>query len=77
MNLLSGDYKSLLEHYSTHMEVKAVSFQNEDEATYFKMRSDSVDNMKRIIPNKLDKRKSLDLVLDFVEQKTVWHPFKT
>lgn len=74
VNLLSGDYKSLAEHIGTHMEVKAVSFQNEDEETYFKIRSSSIDNMKRIIPNKGDKRKSLDLVLDFIEQKTVWHP---
>lgn len=74
VNLLSGDYESLLEHFSTHMEVKAVSFQNEDEKAYFKLRSDSIDNMKRVIPNRGEKRKSLDLVLDFVEQKTVWHP---
>jgi acyl-CoA reductase-like NAD-dependent aldehyde dehydrogenase len=74
VNLLSGDYKSLLEHISTHMEVRAVSFQNEDEESYFAMRSSSIDNMKRIIPNRGEKRKSLDLVLDFVEQKTVWHP---
>lgn len=74
VNLLSGDYKSLLEHFSTHMEVRAVSFQNEDEKSYFTLRSNSIDNMKRIIPFKKNKRKSLDLILDFVEQKTVWHP---
>lgn len=74
VNLLSGDYKSLVEFYGTHMEVRAVSFQNEDEETYFKMRSASIDNMKRIIPFKADKRQSLDLIVDFIEQKTVWHP---
>lgn len=74
VNLLSGDYKSLVSHISTHMEVKAISFQNEDEKAYFELRSKSVDNMKRIIPYYKDKRESLDLVLNFVEQKTVWHP---
>lgn len=74
VNLLSGDYKALLKHISTHMEVRGISFQNDDKASYYELRSASVDNMKRIIPNKMDKRKSLDLILDFVEQKTVWHP---
>lgn len=73
VNLLSGDINSLVPHISKHMEVNAISFQNEDEAMYFNLRSDSVDNMKRVIPFK-EKRKSLDLILDFVEMKTVWHP---
>lgn len=74
VNLLSGDYKSILSIISEHMEVKGISFQNEDKAEYYELRSKSVDNMKRIIPNKMGTRQSLDLVLDFVEQKTVWHP---
>lgn len=74
VNLLSGDIKALSSHVATHMEVKAISFQNENEDLYFDMRSSSIDNMKRIIPFKGDKRKSIDLILDFVEQKTVWHP---
>ncbi len=73
VNLLSGDLGQLLPHISTHMEVNAISFQNENEELYFKLRSDSVDNMKRIIPFK-NKKLSLDLILDFVEMKTVWHP---
>ena len=73
VNLLSGDIKSLAPHISKHMEVNGISFQNENEDLYFSMRSDSVDNMKRVIPYS-DKRKSLDLVMDFVELKTVWHP---
>ncbi|MBD66691.1 MAG: aldehyde dehydrogenase [Halobacteriovoraceae bacterium] len=74
VNLLSGSYQDLSEHIATHMEVKGISFQNEDEKTYFKIRSESVDNMKRIMGDKKEKRKSLDLALDFIEQKTVWHP---
>jgi acyl-CoA reductase-like NAD-dependent aldehyde dehydrogenase len=73
VNLLSGDLTELKDHIATHMEVNGISFQNENEATYFDMRSASIDNMKRIIPFK-QKTKSLDLILDFVEQKTVWHP---
>ena len=73
VNLLSGELAELKDHIATHMEVNGISFQNENEATYFDMRSASIDNMKRIIPFK-QKTKSLDLILDFVEQKTVWHP---
>ena len=73
VNLLSGDLKSLLPHISTHMEVNAISFQNENEELYFELRSKSIDNMKRVIPFK-EKRKTLDLILDFIETKTVWHP---
>jgi acyl-CoA reductase-like NAD-dependent aldehyde dehydrogenase len=74
VNLLSGSYEKLIDNIATHMEVRAISFQNENEENYFKTRSESIDNMKRIIPFKENKRKSLDLVLDFIEQKTVWHP---
>lgn len=73
VNLLSGDLGELKDHIATHMEVNGISFQNENEDMYFDIRSASIDNMKRIIPYK-KKSKSLDLILDFVEQKTVWHP---
>ena len=74
VNLLSGSYEKLIDTIATHMEVRAISFQNENEENYFKIRSSSIDNMKRIIPSREGKRKALDLVLDYVEQKTVWHP---
>lgn len=73
VNLLSADLNTLKSHIATHMEVNAISFQNEDETIYELIRKTSIDNMKRIIPLK-NKRKSLDLILDFVEHKTVWHP---
>ncbi len=73
VNLLSSDLNEIKDNVATHMEVNAISFQNENENMYFDMRSASIDNMKRIIPYK-KKAKSLDLILDFVEQKTVWHP---
>jgi acyl-CoA reductase-like NAD-dependent aldehyde dehydrogenase len=73
VNLLTGYLDELKDQFATHMEINGVSFQNENEDTYFEIRSASIDNMKRIIPFK-KKSKSLDLILDFVETKTVWHP---
>ena len=76
VNLLSGHLDELETHISTHMEINAISFQNENEDIYYNMRSSSTDNMKRMIPFKKNKRKSLSLILDFVESKTVWHPIE-
>lgn len=73
INLLSGNINDLKKHIATHMEVSAISFQNEDETLFSEMKKASIDNMKRIIPYK-NKFKSLDLILDFVEYKTIWHP---
>lgn len=74
VNLLSGNYQDILTVIATHMEIKAISFQNENKTAYHELRASSVDNMKRIIPYNADKRESLDLILNFIEQKTVWHP---
>ena len=73
VNLLSGNINSLKEHFASHMEVKAISFQNEDQTIYSEIRRLSTDNMKRVIPF-TEKEKSLELVLNFVEHKTIWHP---
>lgn len=73
VNLLTGELAELKEHLATHMEINGVSFQNENDDIYYALRSASIDNMKRIVPFK-KKVKSLDLILDFVEHKTVWHP---
>jgi acyl-CoA reductase-like NAD-dependent aldehyde dehydrogenase len=74
VNLLSGHLEELSNVISTHMEVNAVSFQNENKEIYHQIRSNSIDNMKRIVGLKEGCEKSLDLILDFVEYKTVWHP---
>tara|TARA_Y100000768_G_scaffold184963_1_gene138470 strand:- start:2136 stop:2972 length:837 start_codon:yes stop_codon:yes gene_type:complete len=74
VNLLSGDPKALGQVVSEHMEVQGLSFQNEDQALYYQMRSSSVDNMKRVVGYHPGRKMSLESVLEFVEQKTVWHP---
>lgn len=73
INLLSGDLEALESHIATHMEINAISFQNENTQIYSDIRKQSIDNMKRIV-GLSQERKSLDLILKFVEHKTVWHP---
>lgn len=73
VNLLSGSAKELAPIYATHREVRAISFQNEDKDLYHEVRSSSIDNMKRIIA-RTEQTTSLDLILNTIEIKTVWHP---
>lgn len=73
INLLTGELDEMKEHIGSHLEIRAISFQNDREEVYHEMKMAAVDNMKRMIPHKTA-QKSLDLILDFVEAKTVWHP---
>lgn len=73
INLLTGHLDEIKTFVGEHMEVRAISFQNEREDVYHEMRTAAIDNMKRVIPRRTAER-SLDLILDFVEAKTVWHP---
>lgn len=73
VNLLTGELDEIKGFIGNHLEVRAISFQNEREDVYHEMRTAAIDNMKRMIPRR-DKERSLDLILDFVEAKTVWHP---
>lgn len=73
VNLLTGDLDEIKSFIGTHLEVRAISFQNKREDIYHEMRIAAIDNMKRIVPRREGQR-SLDLILDFVEAKTVWHP---
>jgi acyl-CoA reductase-like NAD-dependent aldehyde dehydrogenase len=73
INLLTGDLDEIKGFIGNHMEVRAISFQNEREDVYFQMKEEAIDNMKRMVPRR-NKERSLDLILDFVAAKTVWHP---
>lgn len=73
INLLTGHLSELAEVMSTHHEIRSLSFQNENKEVFYKIKEDSIDNMKRIIPFKQSQR-SLEAIVDFIEIKTVWHP---
>jgi acyl-CoA reductase-like NAD-dependent aldehyde dehydrogenase len=62
VNLLTGDLDEIKGFIGNHMEVRAISFQNEREDVYHELRTAAIDNMKRMVPRK-DKARSLGLVL--------------
>jgi len=73
INLLTGFQEELLEPLGSHMEVEAISFQNESQEDLSRIKELGVPNMKRIIPPQKQVR-SLRAITNFVEQKTIWHP---
>lgn len=73
VNILTGDYKELLENISSHREVKALSFQNESKELKTLCQKNSIDNLKRFIgPRK--EHLSLEAIVDTLEFKTIWQP---
>lgn len=71
VNLLTEQKADLYKHMASHMEIHAVSAQ--DRKLFPEARKLGVENMKRVVPPRLDSR-HLERILDFVEYKTVWHP---
>lgn len=71
VNLLTESKTDLFKHMAMHMEIQAVSVQ--DEKLFPEARKLGVDNMKRVVPPR-DGALHLERILDFVEYKTVWHP---
>lgn len=73
VNVLATEKNELLEWAATHMEVKAISFQDSNAEKLMMVKQWGVDNMKRIIlPRKFEL--GLDLITDHLEYKTSWHP---
>lgn len=73
VNLLNGDLEELVPHIAAHREVRAISVQKKGPALIKEIRTNSIENLKRVIPYESD-YKSLKPILSHVEHKTVWHP---
>ena len=81
VNILTGNTKELLEHFSSHMDVNAIVYcrNNKDE---IKLLSENASlNVKRVfIYNNKDWSKSESenpyMILDTQEIKTTWHPIE-
>lgn len=73
INLLTGDLSEVLEVIAGHRDVKAIQFQNQNLQNYHKLKTASIDNMKRVFPYSNHKN-SFEKIIDTVEYKTVWHP---
>ncbi len=76
VNLLTGDLKELYPQFGSHMEIRSISVQNEDEQILFELKKLGASNMKRLVP-RYENIQSLKAITNFVEFKTVWHPIGT
>jgi len=73
INLLTGHLDELFPHFSTHMELHSISFQNSDTKKLTELKTQAATTMRRIVP-KVKTPQSLEHLLSFIEYKTVWHP---
>ncbi len=73
VNLLSADTAEFIKVVAAHMDVRAISFQNEDSKMLHLVKDLAVENLKRVIRPRKDVL-NLRAILDTVEFKTVWQP---
>ena len=81
INILTGQKEELYKHMSTHMDVNAVVYCENDLPTVKKIQENSSVNVKRSrIYNTYDWMKdegeSPYFIRDFLEMKTTWHPIE-
>lgn len=79
VNILTGNMKELMPHFSKHMDVNAIVYCGEDKSVIAQVKSDSVSNLKRTIIQKnsnwMDNgSEGPYFIADTQEIKTTWHP---
>ena len=73
VNILTGDQSELLPWMIGHMDVNAVDISGISPETDHTLLEEASLNVKRVISRKVEEE-SLELISDFLEMKTVWHP---
>ncbi len=81
VNILTGDKKELLPHFGTHKDINAVLYCDGDQKEITQLRTDAVDNLKRIVVKSEGDFESNAwenpyLIQSFQETKTTWHPIE-
>jgi acyl-CoA reductase-like NAD-dependent aldehyde dehydrogenase len=79
VNLLTGERKELIEHFSSHMDVNATIYCGRDTTELATIRTKAANNVKRAIGYDRDdwmspQAQSPYFILDTQELKTTWHP---
>ena len=81
VNILTGNSEELHSHFSSHMDVNALTYYRKNKNEITKIKENASLNVKRIfIYDKLDltsdKAQSPYLIFDNQEIKTTWHPIE-
>ena len=73
VNILTGDQTDLLPWIIGHLDVNAVDISGINQDVDLTILEEASSNVKRLVSRKVDEE-SLELISDFLEMKTVWHP---
>lgn len=81
INILTGNRKELVEHFSTHKDVNAVLYCGNDQKELKEIQENAIGNLKRVVNKNVkdwlkDDNESPYSILDFQETKTTWHPIE-
>lgn len=79
VNILTGEWSELLEHFASHMDVNALVLADVDSAQRAACQIAAADNLKRFVALDADRlpgvaQDGLDAVSSLQEIKTTWHP---
>lgn len=74
VNILTGSMEELGEHMARHMDVNALCLWDIDKDMEVKLENFALENMKRVNFNQDNSVSGLDLIMNFQEIKTTWHP---
>ena len=73
VNILTGDQADLLPWIVGHLDINAVDISGINQDQDLTVLEEAASNVKRLISREIDEE-SLELITDFLEMKTVWHP---
>lgn len=81
VNILTGQVKELVSHFSSHMDVNAILYYGSDLATIKLIQENATLNVKRVFihskSNSMDEQAQGPYhILDTQEIKTTWHPIE-
>ena len=73
VNILTGDQTDLLPWMVGHLDVNAVDISGISPETDLALLEEAASNVKRVVSRQVNEE-GLELISDFLEMKTVWHP---
>lgn len=76
VNILTGKESELATQFASHMDINAVLYAGNDDATFYKLKEIGTDNVKRVKRFDAKNTQNPYTILDFQEVKTTWHPIE-
>ncbi len=74
VNILTGQRKELIGHFSSHMDINAFVYSDLDEAQIKTAQTNAALNVKRVIDFSKEEAQSPYRIMACQEIKTTWHP---